>query len=693
MAGGADDIDLQWNALTTCSLRAGTVQASDIPDSTLDWTGDEEPWPTAYANEDEGNANATPESELIQDQATIAAPSVTIMGNNHSASTATHPVQADLRSDIVLELIAVDEMDADTTPTSEETKPTDYSGDSDELFEEYATKYELRPQTSKAGFISTWIDQDDTGNYDPNEEFRRSRPQRNRVKLREREYALLDSSDEDTVRREPAPKLCTSLVLELEFTSKAGKVAFCKHVKNLPAKAKPERDDFSVGYRLRKKPCTGTSPNGSGHHLDRPADGSGVLQDLTGHPIARGCWECLGLGLRCPLLDDERAWPCDTCVEDDHDCDLVTPPARKRTCERCKRKRITCSYAYSINHSKPCEDCEKDGFRCVAGPQKENIRPRIRYNRDWVNDPIPAKKAEKPSKTYWTCLQCKEDGRTCSFTNGASGEDCTACEMAGNICIPEQVVTPQHRRAPPRSMMAPKKRAAREPVEQNTPTKQQKKTKESPGATKMITTKFCHPIAFNHEDADGTKPCNFCEHYSFAILGLNPKEVEVIDWADGRGYTEISGGHLEGGVAPTRMCMTCTMQRFPVIMCQKHELRPIPGLSLDAIDVNDAITALFSDESRKEERWCSVCPSLATYECETAGSMDALGNAVDGCGLSLCENCMLGLTGVYDGDLQQMLAELKDESSDERPLGLRADFELLKQEGLLVRYVLWNTQQ
>ena len=50
---------------------------------------------------------------------------------------------------------------------------------------------------------------------------------------------------------------------------------------------------------------------------------------------------------------------------------------------------------------------------------------------------------------------------------------------------------------------------------------------------------------------------------------------------------------------------------------------------------------------------------------------------------------MLNLADKHKGDLQQMLSVLKDEPSDERPLGLRADWSLLKQDGLLMRYVLW----
>ena len=54
---------------------------------------------------------------------------------------------------------------------------------------------------------------------------------------------------------------------------------------------------------------------------------------------------------------------------------------------------------------------------------------------------------------------------------------------------------------------------------------------------------------------------------------------------------------------------------------------------------------------------------------------------------------MVLFAGVYDGDLQNMLTLIKDETSKERVFGLRADWELLKQDGLLMRYVLWSNGQ
>lgn len=45
------------------------------------------------------------------------------------------------------------------------------------------------------------------------------------------------------------------------------------------------------------------------------------------------------------------------------------------------------------------------------------------------------------------------------------------------------------------------------------------------------------------------------------------------------------------------------------------------------------------------------------------------------------------------GDLQKVFKQLRDEPSEQRMLGLRADHEFLKQEGLLIRFVLWESQK
>ena len=58
----------------------------------------------------------------------------------------------------------------------------------------------------------------------------------------------------------------------------------------------------------------------------------------------------------------------------------------------------------------------------------------------------------------------------------------------------------------------------------------------------------------------------------------------------------------------------------------------------------------------------------------------------EGCGLALCEACGTDLE-ICGGSLETMLQVLEDKPGDARPAGLRADYELLKEDGLLMRYL------
>ncbi|KAK4555482.1 hypothetical protein LTR86_007234 [Recurvomyces mirabilis] len=601
-----------------------------------------------------------------------------------------------------------------------------------DLDQQYLSKYELRPQgrIANSNFTSTWIDQDDTGNYDPNEEERQLRAKRNQVRLKRRVDSVAGPSseggnDEDAESTSREPR---NLVSKLPFTTASGRLARYSILNKPPARHETEIDHFSTGYRLRSKATSTAEPKQS-----RNAE-HGLPEDLTGHPVARGCWACLEPGKDdCSLLEYEHTYPCHGCLESGSECELIIPPITKRVCESCKRRRRTCSYTYSDYHNEPCLDCADDGFHCVAGPTKDAIRSRIRY------DAPPIIKKAAPAKVYWTCQQCQDAGRNCSFTsNGQSVPDCTACEMGGAICVPKQSDTkPQ----PGKQEMARKveegrrkrarssdgdeadqhlskvaKQRPNEPLPDNSDiskpellpqvdrnTLQQQPTsgkkvstdterlKSSGGKTTTITTRFSHPILLNNTTPAANGICDFCDGSSFALLGLEPKVVEVIDWQDGRGLTEVSGGHMGEGTPSTRMCIVCTMHRCNIITCQDYSLRKLPNADKLLQRAGAALGGLFNGVVQEKDRWCSLCPSLASYECET-GTVDSHGRPCLGCGLLLCETCMIYL-GVADGDLQKMLASMCDEPSDERPLGVRADLELLKADGSLVRHMMWLSEQ
>lgn len=285
--------------------------------------------------------------------------------------------------------------------------------------------------------------------------------------------------------------------------------------------------------------------------------------------------------------------------------------------------------------------------------------------------------------------------------SGDLGQACEACGVGGRRCTIEHLMPAQLRfsrevgdeESTAQDDILTKSTALNEenamqppsPLPATKPT-QPTKASSSAGTTHKIHTKFSHPIQFNYVPSSATKdskPCHFCLSPAYPLLGLGSREVEVIDWADGRGLEEISGGHRGDGIESTRVCVQCTLSRLQVVMCPSHQLRPIKGVGKDMLEVNAAFAELFSGEVKSGRKWCAVCPSLAGYECGTGG---------EGCGLRLCEHCMVMLTGLYDGDLQVMLESIVDEPTEEKMLGLRADYELLKKDGLLMRYVLYSSQ-
>ena len=270
--------------------------------------------------------------------------------------------------------------------------------------------------------------------------------------------------------------------------------------------------------------------------------------DLTNHPCARGCWECFNLRIVCPLLENEEDWPCQTCAEDGHDCELITAPDVKRACERCRRNRIPCSFKSIFDQGEACQQCMDDGHHCIAGPAKDFILPRLTYDWDWSND----------------AYRMKKRARLLEDPMGLQGhrkED----EFIRDIPVSQEDRKTKKRRKPDADDSTSKSKKLRK--EEGTHASRSK-----PSSIRTITTKFCHPIKFNHVDqTGGSEPCHFCVEPSFSMLGLAAKEVKVREMKDARGLEEVSGGHIADGVDNTRVCASCTLQRMNVIACSVRD--------------------------------------------------------------------------------------------------------------------------
>jgi hypothetical protein len=231
----------------------------------------------------------------------------------------TEPMQEDNRASTPASDISYDDDDADIRP-SEETQETANTTEDPTFF-----KRKLRPTRGTAP--CTWIDADETGDFDPLEDARKARPRRKKAKLSHQ--GKNDSTDEDHTHEPaiesepespPPPPLC------IRFNSSAGRVAFSELCAKLDREVKPSHDNWTAGYQLRKRksPSEGLFPGA----LTVQSTGVRViaseqLSDFTHHPVARGCFDCLAIGARCSLLDDEHSRPCEECVINDNDCHLV----------------------------------------------------------------------------------------------------------------------------------------------------------------------------------------------------------------------------------------------------------------------------------------------------------------------------------------------------------------------------------
>ncbi|KAK5278927.1 hypothetical protein LTR16_008134 [Cryomyces antarcticus] len=180
---------------------------------------------------------------------------------------------------------------------------------------------------------------------------------------------------------------------------------------------------------------------------------------------------------------------------------------------------------------------------------------------------------------------------------------------------------------------------------------------------RIIRTSLAHPIAFNHDPPDdGSAPCHFCSGPQYGIMGLGFRDVEVVEPANGKGYEEVCGGHRGEGQEASRICVLCTMQRVRICMCIRHEVRPLEHVSPENMDFVTAFESLMSGSEETKDTWCSICPSLAFYECCSPQEVDAFGQPLDptsaepaGCGLLLCETCATALEEEHDGNLQTLL--------------------------------------
>jgi hypothetical protein len=216
-----------------------------------------------------------------------------------------------------------------------DTEQIDMSDETQQLsdtFEQHpqqpSNKYDLRPgRQPKRALLSTWVDGDLTGDFDPREESRRTSAWRKRAR-----YSHRKKTNWNLGQHANGPSIDSSLLeqptpcLRLTFSTSSGKTRFSELDSKLEQQVKPARDNFTAGYQLRRR--DGVGGGSSLKAIGSDSTGLRVISseplcDYSNHPMARGCITCLAMGRECSLLKNEHSWPCDDCEEEENDCELV----------------------------------------------------------------------------------------------------------------------------------------------------------------------------------------------------------------------------------------------------------------------------------------------------------------------------------------------------------------------------------
>lgn len=481
---------------------------------------------------------------------------------------------------------------------------------------------------------STWIDQDDTSDYDPKER---------RLQKRKRPPRVDDSGNRPAKRVVKAFGRLVKLNIKSDEAKgmlgtlfpTEGNLKLQRHESDIDEwkeywEAVPEILDGELGtpYALRTR---------ERHSDSRPC--KSVLSLDLGNPAAGGCRSCWEFGHDCLLLDRPLVYPCQVCREDRLDCELFIEPKRKRSCENCKRRRKRCSYSHSkTDHEQPCKRCQVLGIHCLAGPAK--YQPG-------------AEEAEQANG------QVEEQAK--DQHGEASGPD-----TEGKDEVRQGLPSVK-----PRFNEIVQPRPAPSEVREENP-------RMTEGFIRTIKTSFAHPIDFAYQPPeDGSAPCNWCDNFAYGFIGLGSKTVDVIDYGDGQ-YIEMGRGHSESH-PPSRMCIACALERVHIMRCAGHRIVPLKGYDVNTFDFEAAYCTLVpvpDQPPTMSNPWCSLCPNPAFHGCGTIQTRNKYQEAVTAssieakrCGLLLCEQCA-ALMEECNGNLDEVAGRNRQEDAE---FGSRAD--------------------
>lgn len=233
--------------------------------------------------------------------------------------------------------------------------------------------YQLRERKDR-GTILTWVDDEEDGDYDPEEEVlpkkRKSPPRPSRMAP----VAKRARSRSPTPILTPLPDPESDSASETDPWDTYWALG-------------AESEDTSTPYKLRTRKKLRDAENGeaTGTTEDESTESHSDDEPFT----SEGCLACQELELPCSSVEDPSFYPCQTCRDDGLECELCPAPKRKRACERCRHERDggPCSYlSPDYDHSLPCRACLEHGFQCLAGPAKPKSEAGMSTGTDTDTD-------------------------------------------------------------------------------------------------------------------------------------------------------------------------------------------------------------------------------------------------------------------------------------------------------------------
>ncbi|KAL4897953.1 hypothetical protein BDV59DRAFT_52662 [Aspergillus ambiguus] len=323
-----------------------------------------------------------------------------------------------------------------------------------------------------------------------------------------------------------------------------------------------------------------------------------------------------------------------------------------------------------------CEMCWTLGLDCILAKDRYAYPCTFCHGNEIDCEPCVSPKWKR------ACEACKRAKEPCSYEIDDRDHElpCKRCRTAEDFCIagPE--------RDKPNSTL-PAKEIQADSSKSGPPSSPTAPFSNSAGSH-VIRTALAHPVNFTYAPPeDGSRPCDWCDQFAYGIVGLGMRTVEVSDPGDGR-FLELKGGHVAQGHDPSRMCVTCALERIHIMRCPGHQIVALKGYEAESFDFEAAFGTLAPGQ-KKINPWCSLCIEPAFYGCAAIQSVNLFQERIDasspeavGCGLLLCEKCNMLMKAL--GDVSRVVAN--NEARD--PDGSRADVCFLLPDNALYRCYL-----